>query len=86
MDNRLNLIERIKMLLNGYLYVGHEKLEGWKEPVPFYVFKCPKHGYVKTYRMGYNESLICPECLKESKDKLNGNFEVQKEQDNQVSI
>ena len=78
MDNRLRLIERIKMLLNGYTYIGDEKPEGWKEPVPFYIFKCPKHGYVKTYSMGHDELLICPECLKESKDKLEGDQQDKK--------
>ena len=73
------------MLLSGYTYIGDEKLEGWKEPAPFYIFKCPKHGYVKTYRMGYNELLICPECLKESRDEFTEIYEVRKEHDSQMT-
>ena len=73
------------MLLNGYMYVGDEKLEGWKEPVPFYIFKCPKHGLVKTYKMGYGDVLICPECLKEGKAELMGIQGEDKGQSNKVA-
>ena len=46
-------------------YIGHFMKEGWKRELPFYVFKCPKHGYVIDYPHGYNQRLECPECVKE---------------------
>ena len=65
MDNRIKLIEKLRIQLQGHLYIGDEKREGWEEPAPIYMFKCPKHGYVKNRVIGYNERLECPECLKE---------------------
>jgi hypothetical protein len=65
MDNRIKLLEKLKIQLNGHLYVGDEEREGWKRSAPFYLFKCPKHGYVKNYIKGFDKRLDCPECLKE---------------------
>ena len=70
MDERLKLLERIKLQLIGYSYHGEEKKEGWKEALPFYIFKCPIHGYVKNYVKGYNERLECPICLEEKKQEM----------------
>lgn len=74
MDSRLKLIEKLKLQLSGHIYVGEKKLDGWKEPLPFYTFKCPIHGYVTTYAMGHNKRLVCPLCieelLKEDKDTM----------------
>ena len=67
MDERLKLLERVKLQLLGYTYYGEEKKEEWKEPIPFYIFKCPTHGYVKNYVKGYEERLECPLCLEEKK-------------------
>ncbi|MFC1802857.1 hypothetical protein ACFL0D_02700 [Thermoproteota archaeon] len=66
MDSRLKLLEKLKIKLSGHLYVGDEIRDGWKEPAPFYIFKCPIHGYVKSYVRGYSERLECPDCLKEA--------------------
>ena len=49
------------------VYVEHRQLEGWKGPLPFYRFRCPKHGMVESYLHGYYEVLRCPECDKEAK-------------------
>jgi hypothetical protein len=65
MDKRLKLLDRLKIELGGYLYVGNERKDGWKETTPFYLFKCEKHGLVKNYASGHNGKLVCPECLKE---------------------
>jgi len=65
MDNRIKLIEKLRIQLQGHFYVGDEKREGWKEPAPIYMFKCSKHGYVQNRVKGYDERLECPECLKE---------------------
>ena len=68
LDKRIKLLERIRIQLQGHVYIGEEKKEGWKESVPFYMFKCPKHGYVKNYVKGFEERLECPECMKEMKE------------------
>ena len=70
LDNRIKLLERLKIQLQGHVYVGNEKRSGWKESVPFYLFKCPKHGYVKNYAKGFEERLECPECIKELKESI----------------
>jgi hypothetical protein len=70
MDSRIRLLERIKLELQGHVYVGTHIKNGWKEPIPFYLFKCPIHGYVENYAKGYGEILECPLCIKE-KDALN---------------
>ena len=69
MDARIKFIERLKIQLMGHIYAGNEKREGWKASVPFYIFKCPLHGYVKNYAQGFNRKLICPECLKEEQNR-----------------
>jgi len=74
MDSRLRLLERIKLELQGCVYVGNQSKSGWKEPIPFYLFKCPIHGYVENYAKGYEEILECPLCIKDrhdDKDALN---------------
>ena len=79
MDSRLRLIERLKIELQGHVYVGTQKKSGWKEPIPFYMFKCPVHGYVINYAKGYEEILECPLCIEDKhddKDAVNENAEV----------
>ena len=48
----------------GVELVGFDKLEGWKNELPFYRFKCEEHGQVVNYKAGHNQILCCPECLK----------------------
>ena len=66
MDKRLKLLERIKLQLNGYLYLGEQTKDGWSSSLPFYLFKCPKHGLVESYAKGYDDRLECPKCMKEN--------------------
>ena len=68
MDNRIRLLDRLKIQLQGYLYVGNEKKNGWKESAAVYMFKCPVHGYVKSIVRGFNERLECPFCVEEFKN------------------
>jgi hypothetical protein len=51
----------------GHVYVGDRMEEGWKESIPCYLFKCPKHGLVLSYVRGYNKYLVCPNCLEEAR-------------------
>ena len=80
MDDRMKLLEKIKIRLNGYLYVGSQMKEGWKEPFPLYKFKCPIHGYVQSRPKGYNNRLECPICSEialkeENKNTINVEIE-----------
>jgi len=68
MDNRIKLLDRLKIQLQGYLYIGNEKKEGWKKSAPVYMFKCPIHGYVKSIARGYNGRLECPFCVADLKN------------------
>ena len=69
MDNRLRLLEKLKIQLQGHIFVGNEQNEGWKSPIPVYMFRCQKHGYVKNNAKGYRKRLECPQCLEEIKVK-----------------
>ena len=76
MDEKLKLLERLKLGLSGQLYVGDQMKEGWKESLPFYLFKCPIHGLVKSYPKGHSKRLECPLCQEE----LLENYAEEKEQ------
>lgn len=60
----LSLGQKIKLLLSGYVYVGHETRSGWSSDFPFYAFRCPTHGLVKSRPYGFTERLECPHCGK----------------------
>lgn len=75
MDSRLKLIDRLNLQLSGHIYIGEKKMAGWKEPLPFYTFKCPIHGYVTTYAMGHKKRLVCPLCIEELQKEENYTME-----------
>lgn len=50
--------------------VGLYMVKGWKKPIMFYQFKCPKHGIVINYPKGFNDRLECPICFNETNEKL----------------
>jgi hypothetical protein len=62
---RLSLFQRFLLYIYGCVYVGDETRPGWKRALPFFVFKCPKHGLVKNYLAGYDLWMLCPLCLEE---------------------
>ena len=70
MSDHIKLIERLKIQLQGHISTGREQRNGWKEPVEFYMFKCPIHGYVKNHVKGHNKRLVCPECLTTMKENM----------------
>lgn len=59
----MSLMQRLRIQLNGYIYVGDRQKEGWSGSLPFYKFKCPVHGWVENYPHGYDQRLECPLCL-----------------------
>ena len=65
MDPRISLIDRLKIQLRGYIYLEDRIEPDWEDSLPFYIFKCPVHGYVESYPHGYKKKLVCPKCLEE---------------------
>ena len=78
-DSRIRLIERLKIQLNGYVYVGDRKKDGWKKELPFYAFRCPVHGIVTDYPHGYDKKLECPICREERINKRKMELGLRKE-------
>jgi len=65
MDPRISLLQRLKLQLSGYVYVGDRQRDEWKCSLPHYVFRCPVHGLVESYPHGYEQRLECPICREE---------------------
>jgi len=65
MDPRISLIDRLKIQLRGYVFLEDRVEPDWNESLPFYLFRCPVHGYVESYPHGYKKKLVCPKCLEE---------------------
>jgi hypothetical protein len=61
--NNLSIKEKIILKLQGSVEVGKILIYGWKKRLPFYLFKCPDHGYQINYLSGHYMSLYCPKCL-----------------------
>ena len=62
---KLNIRQRFKLWVCGYVYLRNEKRKGWKGYLPIYLINCEKHGYFEDYPHGYNKRFDCPECLRE---------------------
>jgi len=60
----LTLKQRLELLILGRTYLGSWAKPGWKGPLPWYAFKCPKHDLVANYVQGGDE-LRCPLCFEE---------------------
>lgn len=61
-ETEMSFAERIKMRLNGYIYIGQRWNPGHRGPLPYYRFRCPVHGLVESYPHGYEKILRCPFC------------------------
>lgn len=58
-------LQRLEIRLLGKTFRGYRARDGWRQPLPFYAFRCPVHGYVEDYPHGYAERLDCPLCSRE---------------------
>jgi hypothetical protein len=65
MDTKMRMLDRLKIMLQGYFYIEDRTMPGWIGALPFYAFKCPFHGIVESYPHGHAKMLVCPKCLKE---------------------
>lgn len=63
-QNSLNIYEKIVLRFTGHLFIASFEKKGWKGKLPFYLFKCEKHGYQIGYPHGFEACLICEECRK----------------------
>ena len=59
----LTLVRKIILKLSGHVFTEYRMKPGWKSPIPFYAFKCDKHGLVEDYPHGYEGRLDCPKCV-----------------------
>ncbi len=62
---KLTLIQKIKLKINGRVYLEHRTKHGWRGSLPFYAFRCPIHGIVIDYPHGVDDSLSCTKCWEE---------------------
>ena len=65
----MSLLQRLKLKLTGYFYVGDRQRNGWKGPLPFYAFMCSTHGLVENYPHYHEQLLLCPKCIEERREK-----------------
>jgi len=66
----LGIIKNIRLKIFGTCKVGLTKEKGWKGALPLYAFKCQTHGIVYNTPQGHYHRLICPECIKQKKEKM----------------
>jgi hypothetical protein len=62
----LSFFQRIILMFLGSVLIANLKLDGWRDKIPIYLFKCEKHGYQLTYPQGHMMIIRCPKCAKET--------------------
>ena len=71
LDN-MSLIQRVMLRLRGKIMLGYAQRWGWKDKMPFYLFRCKIHGYQIGYPAGHNEGIDCPVCDEELRARFIG--------------
>lgn len=69
----LPFLQWLRLKLHGFVYFKHDMKDGWKGKLPFYIVRCPRHGYFLDYLHGvegYNAGFGCPLCLEETVRKF----------------
>lgn len=61
----LSLMQRFKLRILGYVYVGTFQERGLSGPLSFYAVRCRLHGVFLDYMPGYKEYFLCPKCREE---------------------
>ena len=61
----LSFFDRLKLRIQGSLFLDDLPLEGWSQETPVYLFKCKHHGYELSYPSGYFMGLPCLDCVHE---------------------
>lgn len=60
------LMERFLEYYQGATLIGFITKPGWKGELPYYRFKCMKHGEVENHVQGFSDELRCPRCQQEN--------------------
>jgi len=61
----LSFAQKLSLRIRGSVYLDQLSLDEWPGKVPIYLFKCDFHGFEINYPYGYDEILMCTECLVE---------------------
>ena len=69
-SRKLSGLQKAMLAIGLKVYVGHEQGEGWKEPLPVYVFNCQKHGRQEAYPSGWAQNIYCPLCQQEQANHI----------------
>jgi hypothetical protein len=59
----LTLLQFLVLKIRGSVLVDWVRFDSWKRSLPFYILKCPVHGYQLSYPHGFNDVLLCPKCV-----------------------
>jgi len=73
--NDLSTKEKIILKLQGSVEIGKILIYGWKNRLPFCLFKCPEHGYQINYPNGHYMSLYCLKCFHQQSQNLESPIE-----------
>lgn len=60
------ILERLLNHYAGATLIGFIKNPGWKGELPYYRFKCERHGIVENHVQGFSDELRCPRCQEEN--------------------
>jgi hypothetical protein len=64
---QITLLKYIQARLGfGFFWKSGKLSPLWKGFLGLWIIHCPRHGFVVTYRQGYDGTLNCPFCLMES--------------------
>jgi hypothetical protein len=61
----LNIFQLLILMIQGSVLIANLKLEGWRDKMPLYLYKCKEHGYQLTYPQGHMMIIRCPKCAQE---------------------
>lgn len=64
---KLTFWQKLQLKLSGHTFLEYRKRPGWRGHLPFYVFKCEKHGLMIDYPHGFDERLDCIKCFEETR-------------------
>ncbi len=67
---KLSVVQRLTLRLQGNVEVGYIRMSGWKSEIPCYLIECEDHGFQITTPSGHYMILHCPRCIKERQAKL----------------
>ena len=60
---KMNFLKKIQLKTFGSAFLCNYQKDGWKKPLPMFVFQCKQHGVQIGHPAGWKESLVCPKCF-----------------------